>query len=125
MVGLTYDLPSISNTHCRHGRKVIPVLMPSLAEPMSYNLFNIFRQDDMNAISSREVIHNFASVAARVAAGEELTVTRYGKPVLKLVQVRPSELDNCGRAALIQKALSVRMTAPYGKKFEREDAYAQ
>ncbi len=40
-----------------------------------------------SAVTSREVIHNFAAVAARVAAGEELTVTRYGKPLLKLVQV--------------------------------------
>ena len=27
------------------------------------------------------------------------------------------------RAALLRKALSFRMTTPYGKKFERKDAY--
>ena len=77
----------------------------------------------MSAITSREVIHNFSAVAARVAAGEEITVTRYGKPLLKLVQVTPAELTPQEREELIRKALSFRMTKPYGKKFERSDAY--
>lgn len=33
----------------------------------------------MNAVTTREVIPNFSAVAARVVAGEEITVTRYGK----------------------------------------------
>jgi antitoxin (DNA-binding transcriptional repressor) of toxin-antitoxin stability system len=77
----------------------------------------------MNAITSREVIHNFPAVAARVAAGEELTVTRYGKPVLKLVQLTGNAVSKADRAALVKKALSFQMIAPYGKKFERSDAY--
>ncbi len=77
----------------------------------------------MVAITSREVIHNFSAVAARVAAGEELTVTRYGKPLLRLVQVAKVEMKKEERAALIQKAMSFRMTRPLGKKFERSDAY--
>ena len=77
----------------------------------------------MAAVTSREVIHNFSAVAARVAAGEELTVTRYGKPVLRLVQVAESEPTPQERQALIRKALSFRMTRPYGKQFERNDAY--
>lgn len=77
----------------------------------------------MIAVTSREVIHNFSAVAARVAAGEELTVTRYGKPVLKLVQIPPSELSAQEREALIEKVLSIRMTRSLGKKFERSDAY--
>ncbi len=76
-----------------------------------------------NAVTSREVIHNFSAVAARVAAGEELTVTRYGKPLLRLVRVTTPELTKDERAALIQKALSFRMSRPLGKKFERSDAY--
>ena len=79
----------------------------------------------MNAVTSREVIHNFSAVAARVAAGEELTVTRYGKPVLKLVQMPASELSESDRASLVRRALSFRMTAPYGKVFERSDAYEE
>lgn len=77
----------------------------------------------MNAVTSREVIHHFSAIAARVAAGEELTVTRYGKPVLKLVQITPTELSTQERAALVRKAVSFRMTQPYGKAFERSDAY--
>lgn len=77
----------------------------------------------MGAITSREVIHNFSAVAARVAAGEELTVTRYGKPLLRLVQVAKPVMTPLERAALIQKAMSFRMTRPLGKKFERSDAY--
>jgi antitoxin (DNA-binding transcriptional repressor) of toxin-antitoxin stability system len=62
-------------------------------------------------------------VAARVAAGEELTVTRYGIPVLKLVQVSQTELSQPERQALMQKLLAIRMTGSLGKKFERSDAY--
>ena len=77
----------------------------------------------MNTVTSREVIHNFSGVAARIAAGEELTVTRYGKPVLKLVQIPPAELNQQEREALVQKVLSIRMTRSLGKNFERSDAY--
>lgn len=84
-----------------------------------------FLTDAMNAVTSREVIRNFSAIAARVAAGEELTVTRYGKPVLKLVQVPGSEPSAAEQAARIRKALSFRMTAPYGKTFERSDAYQE
>ena len=77
----------------------------------------------MTAVTSREVIHHFSAVAARVAAGEELTVTRFGKPVLKLVQIPPAELNPQEREALIQKVMSIRMTRSLGKKFERSDAY--
>ena len=77
----------------------------------------------MTAVTSREVIHNFSAVAARVAAGEELTVTRYGKPVLKLIPIEPGTPDSQDREALVRKALSYRMTRPYGKQFERSDAY--
>ena len=75
------------------------------------------------SVSSREVIHNFSAVAARVAAGEELTVTRYGKPLLKLVQISATGMSLRDREALVRKALAFRMTQPYGKPFERSDAY--
>jgi antitoxin (DNA-binding transcriptional repressor) of toxin-antitoxin stability system len=77
----------------------------------------------MTAVTSREVIHHFSAIAARVAAGEELTVTRYGKPLLKLIQVPQAEASPQEREALIEKVLSIRMTGSLGKKFERSDAY--
>lgn len=77
----------------------------------------------MTTVTSREVIHNFSAVAARVAAGEELTVTRHGKPVLKLIQLAPASMSPLEREVLVRKALSVRMTQPLGKQFVRSDAY--
>lgn len=77
----------------------------------------------MSTVTSREVIHNFSGVAARIAAGEELTVTRYGKPVLKLVAIPQAELNQQEREALAQKLMAIRMTRSLGKKFERGDAY--
>ena len=77
----------------------------------------------MNTVTAREVSHHFSVIAARVAAGEELTVTRYGKPVLKLVQIDPVEISTSERVALVRKALSFRMTRPYGKSFERSEAH--
>ena len=77
----------------------------------------------MNAVTSREVIHNFSAMVARVAAGEELTVTRFGKPVLKLVQVPKLDLSPLERAEHVKKVLGIKMTRPLGKKFERSDAY--
>lgn len=70
-----------------------------------------------------EVIHKFSTVTARVAPGEEIMVTGSGKPALKLFQMPASELSAAVRTALVQRALSLRMTVPYGAKFERGDAY--
>jgi prevent-host-death family protein len=77
----------------------------------------------MNAVTSREVIHHFSAVAARVAAGQELTVTRHGKPVLKLTPLTSLEPVLPEREELIKKLLSIRMTRSIGKRFERSDAY--
>ncbi len=77
----------------------------------------------MSAVTSREVIHHFSAVAARVAAGEELTVTRFGKPVLKLIQIPTAELNQQEREVLVEKLLSIRMSRSLGKRFERGDAY--
>ncbi len=77
----------------------------------------------MTAVTSREVIHNFSAVAARVAAGEEITVTRYGKPLLKLVQVGKTAMTAQEREAWVQQILAIRVTGSLGKKFERNGAY--
>ena len=80
----------------------------------------------MPAITSREVIHNFSAVAARVAAGEELTVTRYGKPLLRLVQVEKPAMTPEERKVWAAKIMAFRLSAPLvkpGEKFNRNDAY--
>jgi antitoxin (DNA-binding transcriptional repressor) of toxin-antitoxin stability system len=93
-------------------------------ELLSYNLYNkSWKTPFMSAVTSREVIHNFSAVAARVAAGEEITVTRYGKPVLKLVQVSKPEMTAQEREAHIRKILAIRMTGTLGGQFERNEAF--
>ncbi len=77
----------------------------------------------MNVVTSREVVHHFSAIAARVAAGQELTVTRHGQPVLKLMPLTPAEPRTQEREALVAKILSIRMASSIGKNFERSDAY--
>ena len=62
-------------------------------------------------------------MAARVAAGEELTVTRYGKVLLKLVPADHEPMTADARRELVRKALSFRAIRPSHKPFERNDAY--
>ena len=50
-------------------------------------------------------------------------MTRRFKPLLKLALVPPAQLSAKEREALVRKALSIRMTRPYGKRFKRSDAY--
>jgi antitoxin (DNA-binding transcriptional repressor) of toxin-antitoxin stability system len=58
----------------------------------------------MATMTSREVVHNFAAVSARVAAGEEITVTRYGKPILKLMPMTKRAIAAFERDVLVHKA---------------------
>jgi hypothetical protein len=55
--------------------------------------------------------------------GPDASVKHYGKLVLKLVQLTGTTLSASDRAARVTKTLSFRMTAPYGKAFEHNDAY--
>lgn len=77
----------------------------------------------MATVSSRDLMHNFTRIAARVAAGEELTVTRHGKALLKLVPAEAQVLGQEQRAELVRRALSFRATRAHAKPFERNDAY--
>ncbi len=45
------------------------------------------------AISQREMRNSSSEVLRRVEAGEELTITNHGRPVARLVPIRPSVLD--------------------------------
>lgn len=47
----------------------------------------------MATISQREMRNSSSEVLRRVEAGEELTVTNHGRPVARLVPVRPSVID--------------------------------
>lgn len=44
-------------------------------------------------ITHREMRNSSSEVLRRVEAGEELTITNHGRPVARLVPIRPSVLD--------------------------------
>ena len=74
--------------------------------------------------TARDAVHNFAHFASLAESGKEIIITRRGKPSLKLVRAVPrAVMSKAERDALIVKALSFRASRPYGKKFERSDAY--
>ena len=77
------------------------------------------------SVTSRELIHNFAAVVARVAAGEDLVVTRHGKPIVKIIRPETAEDTSTEREALLQKALAFKMNQNFGHagKFVRDEAY--
>ena len=77
----------------------------------------------LQAISSRDFLHNFSRTAARVAAGQEMVVTKRGKPLLKLVAADLAPMSAQERAALVNDLLAFRLNQSYGKSFERCDAY--
>lgn len=47
----------------------------------------------MSTVSAREANQQFARILDRAVAGEEVTITRRGVPVAKLVPVRAAEED--------------------------------
>jgi antitoxin (DNA-binding transcriptional repressor) of toxin-antitoxin stability system len=80
--------------------------------------------DNQINTTARDAVHQFAHYAKLVDEGREVIITRRGKPSLKLVLAEPApKMTKAEREALIQKALSFRFIKPYGKKFERSDAY--
>ena len=79
---------------------------------------------DTVTATARDAVHNFAHFANLAESGKEIIITRRGKPSLKLVRAEPpAAMTKAEREALIKKALSFRASRPYGKKFERSDAY--
>jgi antitoxin (DNA-binding transcriptional repressor) of toxin-antitoxin stability system len=75
-------------------------------------------------VTAREVVHAFAHYAELAERGTEVLIKRRGKPSLKLVRAEPaSAMTTAQKEAAIKKALSFRAIRPYGKKFERSDAY--
>jgi antitoxin (DNA-binding transcriptional repressor) of toxin-antitoxin stability system len=80
--------------------------------------------DSTLTITSREAVHNFAHYSALAASGKEVLIKRRGQPSVKLVAAEPkAAMTPAERKAAVEKALSFRFSKPYGKKFERSDAY--
>ena len=86
----------------------------------------------MNAVTSRELAHHLSAWLDRVEAGEEVTVTRNGKPKARLVQMPKAEASPAERIARAHAfmakldAISQGMKQPLlkpGEKFDRNEAY--
>ena len=86
----------------------------------------------MNAVTSRELAHHLSAWLDRVEAGEELTITRNGKPKARLVQVPKTELTQVQRQERARSflakfdAITQEMKQPLlkpGEKFDRNEAY--
>lgn len=58
---------------------------------------------DMNTISVAEAKNRFSELLARVELGEEIAVTRHGKPVARLIAAQP--FDAQAQKARVREAL--------------------
>lgn len=58
----------------------------------------------MKSVSAREANQAFSKLLARVAAGEEVIITRRGRPVAKLGPIR-AEAAESGREAAIKRMM--------------------
>jgi prevent-host-death family protein len=79
----------------------------------------------LNTLSTYEAKTHFSSLADRVCAGEEITVTRHGVPVMKLVPVENTQLTN--RASRIDaslKRLAQLQVSPSWPKLSRDEILA-
>ena len=68
----------------------------------------------MKSTTVRELRNNYAKVLKWVARGEEVEVTRRGKPVAKVVPILPAgaaEVDSSKSAAMTRKGWSKILTA--------------
>lgn len=54
----------------------------------------------MKTVSVAEAKNNLSKLLARVDAGEEISVTRYGKPVARLVAAKPQADSKAHRASV-------------------------
>ena len=80
-------------------------------------------------ISAREASHHFALYLEQASQGKTFTVLKHGKPMAKLVPIRPEGQvlrtlkEQAAFDKKIAKALSFRFSKPYAGKFNRQDAY--
>jgi prevent-host-death family protein len=58
-------------------------------------------KSDLNLVGAYEAKTHFSELLERVAAGEQITITRHGSPVARLVPVDPVFSDAERRAAVV------------------------
>lgn len=82
--------------------------------------------EDTLHVSSREFVHQFSHYVRLANSGKQIVITRRGTPTAKLVPFTAKPpMSRAERKALLAQILSFRFSKPYGKKFERSDAYGE
>jgi prevent-host-death family protein len=80
----------------------------------------------MRSVSAREANQSFSRLLGQAEAGEELVITRRGKPVATLAPYRQPEMTPEKRAA-IERVIAMMRDAPDmgggGRRFTRDEMY--
>jgi prevent-host-death family protein len=75
-----------------------------------------------NTLSTYEAKTHFSSLADRVCAGEEITVTRHGVPVMKLVPIENTlQTSRADRINASLKRLAQLQASPSWPKLSRDE----
>jgi len=78
----------------------------------------------MKTVSAREANQHFSRLLKAAAEGEDVVITRRGKPVAKLVPLAGPKIDAKRRAAIKRLMKSLRKGYPLGGlRINREDLY--
>jgi prevent-host-death family protein len=80
----------------------------------------------MRTVSAREANQSFSELLARAERGEEILITKRGKPVAVLRPHRPPPLTPERRAAIARAVALMQRGLPWGaavRRFSREDMH--
>lgn len=78
----------------------------------------------MRTVSAREANQAFSKLLADAAGGEEIVITRHGKPVAKLVPLTDTTGDEEREAAIERMIEAMERGLPLGNiKWRREEIY--
>jgi prevent-host-death family protein len=73
----------------------------------------------MRTVSSREANQGFSSLLSKVEAGEEVVITKHGRPVAMLTPYRPPAVTPEREAAIARALKMMKKGLPWGSAFRR------
>ena len=71
----------------------------------------------MKAVSAREANQGFSDLLSQVEAGEEVMITKHGKPVALMTPYRPPALTPARQAAIDHALALMEAGLPWGETF--------
>ena len=78
----------------------------------------------MRTVSAREANQQFARILGEASAGEEIVITRRGKPVAVLAPYRPQTLTPEQKAAIVRiREMMQRGIGRGARRFTRDEIY--